>query len=394
MNRFLSILLFIILFSNLSAQTLADRLSISVGAAANASTNYEPGMLSLSFIPSYRINKNISISLKYKNHIFQFGTRGKWNINDLKYRHRKSYLDGLKSFSLSFDIHTRILGAHIVISPELLKFFRPEIIEKTVSYKTGQLINTRTIAPKNTTGYAITTGIVFDKIHAGVSLIKTKDIELLRSSTALMSVFINYPIISKEEYYKSKIKEDRLVPSFFIIEGGIQAYGNFGGFAGGFNTYIETKWALNKKWHIGFRGNSKYPNGVGFDKEDHSVLVTSPQSSYYIWKNRKTMGNVYSRLLTIYNYFSRKGNGWFFANTGAGHFHRKEIPAIKENFNGQEVIIVPKKEHQKNFGGFVGMGFKTGAYKCSVEYNFTGRGIPDYLAAQLGVSINFYKSKD
>ena len=84
----------------------------------------------------------------------------------------------------------------------------------------------------------------------------------------------------------------------------------------------------------------------------------------------------------------------FFANTGAGQFHRKEIEGILEIINGQEYTVVEKKEHQKNFGGFIGFGFKTGAYKCSLEYNFTGENIPDYLAAQIGIAINFYKSKE
>ena len=275
MNYFLIIVISFFTLGHITAQTLADRLSISVGAAANASTNYEPGMLSLSFIPSYRLNKNLGFSFKYKNYLFQFGTRGKWHANNQKYRYRKSYLNGLQSFSFSPDLHFRLLGAHVVLSPELVYFFRPEILEKTVSYFSQNLIGLRTITPKNGWGYSLTSGVVFDKIHTGIVLSKTKDIELIRSSTFLMSVFINYPIINKELHSTLKAKNDRNDIPLFIVEGGIQPYGNFGKYAGGFNYYIETNLSIGKKWMLGFRANTKTPNGVGFDKEDAPIVVST-----------------------------------------------------------------------------------------------------------------------
>ncbi|MEO1261122.1 MAG: hypothetical protein AAFZ15_20135 [Bacteroidota bacterium] len=105
------------------------------------------------------------------------------------------------------------------------------------------------------------------------------------------------------------------------------------------------------------------------------------------------MEKVYARLLTSNYYFEQK-NGWYFANVGVGIFNRKSSPKIEGRTIDNLPKIIEAIPHQRNPGFFIGGGFKTGFFRFSIEYNLTGKGIPDYLAMQMGVDIAIIKNKN
>ncbi|MEZ4935903.1 MAG: hypothetical protein R2788_27675 [Saprospiraceae bacterium] len=46
------------------AQSFTDRLTLQIGASANATGNYEPGALSLAFHPDIKINRSLTNSVE------------------------------------------------------------------------------------------------------------------------------------------------------------------------------------------------------------------------------------------------------------------------------------------------------------------------------------------
>ena len=380
------------------AQSFGERLTLQVGTAVHAANDQnEPGGLSLAFHPYYELTDHWSIGLRYDAHLVQFGERGRFFSGESSYWTRESHLRNHLSFTLIPQYKTTLFDAPALFGLGIGYFMRSEVIEKRFLFP-GETLNE--IQERNATGafgVSYTSSIVFNKIQTGIIINMASDQKIYNQSHILASIFINYQLFKnrifkeiKNVNYKNP-KSDKL--PFVTIGFGIQPMGNLGNYASVFNYYLEPQILATKRLAIGFRVNATNPIRVGYDKHPIAYLERDPLQRFWepTWNNVNELSNTYARLLTSYYYF-KNDYGWYFINSGFGFYQKKgsaQIDAYNFDYEFDPIPAVPAK---KNIGGFVGAGFKIGAFRVSLEYNFTGKNIPDYLAAQLSAEFGINKN--
>ncbi|MEZ4931217.1 MAG: hypothetical protein R2788_03670, partial [Saprospiraceae bacterium] len=304
-----------------------------------------------------------------------------------------SYVKGISSLSLFPTYNATIAGVATYFGLGVGYIQRSPILERIYLLKPYELYQSYYL-PGAKSGYlSILISTTFDKVNAGVIYSKIKNVEILRTAHTYASVFINYKIFS-HHYSFDKIRKKNPINTIpkLMLEGGIQPFSNLGKYSGGINFYIEPKVRVAKKLSIGFRINSKNPKGIGFDKEPiYEIIQDAPNYYYYQWRNTRVMEDVYTRLLTSQYYFKKNKNGWYFINAGFGQYQRKPTRELQAVDSDLRPYTIPAMPHLKRWGGNFGAGIKSGVFRLSLEYNISGKNIPDYMAAQMGVDLNILK---
>ncbi len=371
-------------------QSFADRITLQIGAAGHGINRAkEVGTLSLAFNMYYRLSKQWGVGLRYDHQVHQFGLREHEFLSSRRYRILGSDLRNMNSLTLTPQINFLLFKTNVAVAGGVGFYQLNKVADKYFTYPQNKLSDIYWSNPINHLGYSFSISAYYQKIQSGVILNYIKKPKRLFDTNLYASVFLNYSIINgRNTILKNKSNKTKNDLPFMILGAGIQPMSNLGKYAGALNIYFESQFAILENASIGFRTNSKTPAPVGFD--DNATPHT--QGRELFTHNTQTMEKIYARIF-IGNYYFPKNNGWYFVSTGLGFFHRNSSEEIKTFDLKQNPITIPGSSHQKNFGGLLGIGFKTGIYRFSLEYNFTGKNIPDYLAMQMGIEANFFTNK-
>lgn len=372
------------------SQSFTDNLTIQVGTALHGTNFIEQGALSLAFHPVYYFNNRVSLGIRYDHPFTQIGNSGKFFLNQRRYYQRESHLKNTRTFSAIPSYHFNLLKTNVSAGIGLAYYQRIKGIRKLYRYPENQLVRIDEVTAAKKLGFILEGSVYKGRIQSGVLInLAYKDVDFYDMG-AHASIFFNYSILGKHLFNENENENENKLPKF-SLEFGVQPLSNLGKFAGAFNVYVEPKVFLKNKYSVGFRVNSKYPYPISYDKNpepyqgrdtiDGQIYVRSK------WNNINRLGKTHSYLAT-FQYYIPQDFGWLILNAGGGVYKRKGFKEI----NGKDIfgfgeITIPAIPSETNIGAYIGGGIKIGYLRMALEYNFTGKNIPDYLALQMGMEI-------
>lgn len=391
MKTFYLTLFIIVAPAVLFAQSFADKINIQIGTAVNGDSDLNAGALSLAVHPSISIYKSFQLDFRVDYHIAQLSNNRRIRSSSFAYVERESYIRNLLSFQLIPNLRTNVFKIPSSIGLGLGYAQRTTNYELKKSIEGDHLIDIGPRTAKASLLWSFMASAYFDRIQTGLIYTSYENPELLGFAFNSGTIFINYRLIGKGPVHtklNQQLQGSTPRLPLVSIESGIQAMSNLGQYAGAFNAYLAIKYALNDQLSLGFRVNSKNPKAVGYDKNPAHYF--SLNNNFINWVNTQTIQKVYARLF-IADYYIPRQKGWYTLHAGLGQYQRKSSPSVEGFDINQMEFFIPEIPHKRNIGGLIGVGFKTGIHQFSLEYNFTGKQIPDYLSVQMGLSLHLGK---
>ncbi len=396
MNKFVLLTPFLFFFAAGHSQTILDKISLGVGPSIISPTSKNPAALGLSFQPTFHIAYNFSISARYEMGLSAIGQNQRYtprffgsNNPEEYYTQNEISSKWQRSLALLLNYSPTLFKTKFNFGVGVSYFWRPATFLRKYNIHNDDLIDVVERPSINKFGSTMSFGIESRNIRFGIVFNRSyKNQDFFPAMENHSSMYIHYVFNKVEIKPWFQQKKMEAMP-FFLIEVGIQHAGFTKKHASTRRVFIEPKFVYSLKHSLSFRFSTGFASNKGYNDSPNWVINKFPISASEVtWDNKDKISDINSKII-FFDTYKKIENDWLFYSIGAGVYSRKKYEEITGYDFDRKKKTITGEPKQQNFGIATRIGLKSGIARVSLEFNYTGKNIPNYFGVQLGVETGW-----